>query len=84
VFKEHVTKDEINKYADELEGAGTLSHSKTLSVRYTHNYQSAIGGQVTHRYDAVLNGFSASIPESFLNNFQGNDAVDYIGKTSYT
>jgi predicted enzyme related to lactoylglutathione lyase len=38
----------------------------------------AEGGSVTNVYDTVLKGFAATIPDSFLQNLQGDDLIDYI------
>jgi hypothetical protein len=87
VFKDNVSQDDIKKYAEDLKCAGTLSHSKTLTMRHTHNSQSAIGGEVTNYYDSVLNGFAAVIPDSFmskLQSLQSDNVIDYIGKTFCT
>ncbi|KAG9023076.1 hypothetical protein FS837_006013 [Tulasnella sp. UAMH 9824] len=36
------------------------------------------GGEVTNRYDSVFKGFAAKIPESLLQNLQGDDIIRYI------
>ncbi|KAG8911948.1 hypothetical protein FRC00_005518 [Tulasnella sp. 408] len=40
---------------------------------------SSEGGEVGHRYDSVFKGFSAKLPDSLLQNFQGDDIIQYIG-----
>ncbi|KAG8983127.1 hypothetical protein FRB90_006294 [Tulasnella sp. 427] len=36
------------------------------------------GGEVTARYDTVIKGFAAYLTGSQLQNFQGDDIIDYI------
>ncbi|KAG6878477.1 hypothetical protein C0992_008102 [Termitomyces sp. T32_za158] len=63
VFKPNVTKEQVDKYAEEVDSNG---------------------GKVTNRYDSVLNGFAAHLPNTYFQNLQGDDAIDYIGACSFS
>jgi hypothetical protein len=79
VFKDNVSKADIDKYAKEVNEAGRFF---TSLLQYL-DLIATLGGNVGQRYDSVLNGFSATIPDSFmsqLQSLQGEGVIDYIGK----
>lgn len=83
VFKKTASKEEVQKWKDEI-----VKNSEHLTPRLRSNpaYRTSamvIDGQVTHEYGTVLNGFAAEIaPETFqsLTNAATDDGpIAYIG-----
>jgi len=83
VFKKSATKEEVEKWKNEIIKASEYLISHMGSNPAYRASAIVIDGQVTHEYGTVLNGFAAKIaPETFsllTNSVKDDGPIQYIG-----
>ncbi|KAF8893362.1 protease propeptide/inhibitor [Infundibulicybe gibba] len=75
VFKQHVSADQIDKFADDVNNnGGEVGHRYGSVLNVIHHFSPLILGVTAQQ------GFSASIPDEYLSSLQSlvGDDIDYI------